>query len=103
MYKNLSLLRPAVAAAFIVFALAACGGNADEAAPGQISVPAAPATPSFVDSAAAPSGVAAFVDNIATNQRGDARYATLATNAGVRLVARISTSGSRSRKSSTRA
>ncbi|KAA0997496.1 phosphatase PAP2 family protein [Paraburkholderia panacisoli] len=87
MSKNLQLLRPSVAAAFIAFALAACGGNVDEAALGQVSVPAAPATPSFVDSAAAPAGVAAFVDNIATNQRGDARYSTLATNAGVRLVA----------------
>src|SRR6201999_3849483 len=31
----------------------------------------------------------AFVDNIATNQRGDARFATLATNAGVRVVSRF--------------
>jgi autotransporter-associated beta strand protein len=28
-----------------------------------------------------------FVDNVASNQRGDARYATLATNAGVRVAA----------------
>jgi hypothetical protein len=28
-----------------------------------------------------------FVDNVATNQRGDARYATKETNAGVRVVA----------------
>lgn len=33
--------------------------------------------------------VPAFVDNIATNQRGDARYATLGTNAGVRLFTRF--------------
>ncbi|MEJ1268801.1 hypothetical protein WDV93_23130 [Pantoea ananatis] len=30
--------------------------------------------------------VPAFIDNIATNQRGDARFATLDTNAGVRVV-----------------
>jgi autotransporter-associated beta strand protein len=83
MYKNLQPLRAPVAASFIAVALAACGSNIDEAA---LTVPAPPATPSLVDSAAAPAGVAAFVDNIATNQRGDARYATLDTNAGVRLV-----------------
>ena len=27
-----------------------------------------------------------FVDNVASNQRGDARYATAATNAGVRVL-----------------
>lgn len=85
--KNLLSLRPSVAAAFTAFALAACGGNVDNAAPGQIAVPAAPATPAFVDSAAAPAGVPAFVDTVATNQRGDARFATLDTNAGVRVVA----------------
>jgi len=30
--------------------------------------------------------VTTFVDTIATNQRGDARYATLSTNAGVRVL-----------------
>ncbi|EEA03695.1 autotransporter-associated beta strand repeat protein [Burkholderia sp. H160] len=70
-----------------VAALAACGGgNINSDPPG--TIPAPPADPGFVDSAPIPD-VPAFVDNIATNQRGDARYATLATNAGVRVVARF--------------
>lgn len=44
-----------------------------------------PADPGFSDSAPPPN-VPAFVDTIATNQRGDARFATLDTNAGVRVV-----------------
>ncbi|TDG08167.1 phosphatase PAP2 family protein [Paraburkholderia guartelaensis] len=70
-----------------VAALTACGGgNSDPAT--TAAVPAPPADPGFVDNAPIPD-VPAFVDNIATNQRGDARYATLATNAGVRVVARF--------------
>ncbi|KTS76082.1 phosphatase PAP2 family protein [Pantoea stewartii] len=44
-----------------------------------------PADPGFSDSAPPPN-VPAFVDTIATNQRGDAHFATLNTNAGVRVV-----------------
>jgi autotransporter-associated beta strand protein len=70
-----------------IAALTACGGgNGDPAT--SAAIPAAPADPGFVDNAPIPD-VPAFVDNIATNQRGDARYATLATNAGVRVVARF--------------
>ena len=50
------------------------------------AVPAPPADPGFVDNAPVQASVAAFVDNAATNQRGDARYATMATNAGVRVL-----------------
>jgi autotransporter-associated beta strand protein len=67
-------------------ALAACGGGNGQST--SASIPAPPPTPNFVDSAAIPD-VPAFVDNIATNQRGDARYATLGTNAGVRVVSRF--------------
>lgn len=52
------------------------------------SIPAPSADPGYIDNAAIPD-VPAFVDTIATNQRGDARYATLATNAGVRVVSRF--------------
>ncbi|KPJ36777.1 hypothetical protein BMUNKI379_00510 [Burkholderia multivorans] len=72
------------------FVLTACGGGDDVVAidAPQAAVPAPPADPGFVDSAPVPS-VPAFVDNIATNQRGDARYATLSTNAAVRVVSRF--------------
>ncbi|WP_322047635.1 acid phosphatase [Paraburkholderia sp. J67] len=69
-----------------VAALAACGGGNDHTT--TAATPAPPADPAFVDNAPIPD-VPAFVDTIATNQRGDARYATLATNAGVRVVARF--------------
>src|ERR1700743_1893976 len=72
-----------------VLMLAACGGNdVDNNSATNASAPPPPPTPSFVDSAPVPD-VPAFVDNIATNQRGDARFATLATNAGVRVVSRF--------------
>lgn len=70
-----------------ITALTACGGGNSEPA-STAAIPAPPADPGFVDNAPIPD-VPAFVDNIATNQRGDARYATLATNAGVRVVARF--------------
>lgn len=70
-----------------IAALTACGGGNSEPA-STAAIPAPPADPGFVDNAPIPD-VPAFVDNIATNQRGDARYATLATNAGVRVVARF--------------
>lgn len=74
-------IRAFAAAASLSFLAAACGGD-----PSGVDVPAAPADPGFVDSAPAPA-VAAFVDTYATNQRGDARYATMSTNAGVRVLA----------------
>ena len=82
----------AIAVACATFLLAGCGGG-DNSTDGQdtasntpLSVPAPPADPGFIDSAPVKASVLPFVDNIATNQRGDARYATVDTNAGVRLV-----------------
>ncbi|RQV13060.1 phosphatase PAP2 family protein [Burkholderia cenocepacia] len=79
-----------VAALSSAILLAACGGGDDVTSPGTIAaaVPAPPADPGFVDSAPIPSAPA-FVDNVATNQRGDARYATLSTNAAVRVLSRF--------------
>ncbi|CAJ0691250.1 phosphatase PAP2 family protein [Ralstonia holmesii] len=81
-------------ALFGALALTACGGGDDTPNNGTPvattqAIPAPPADPGFVDTAAVATGVPAFVDNIATNQRGDARYATLGTNAGVRLFTRF--------------
>lgn len=79
-----------VAALSSAIVLAACGGGDDVTSTGTIAaaVPAPPADPGFVDSAPIPSAPA-FVDNVATNQRGDARYATLSTNAAVRVLSRF--------------
>ncbi|MEK7890464.1 phosphatase PAP2 family protein [Burkholderia contaminans] len=79
-----------VAALSSAIVLAACGGGDDVVSTGTIAaaVPAPPADPGFVDSAPIPSAPA-FVDNVATNQRGDARYATLSTNAAVRVLSRF--------------
>ena len=73
-----------------VLALSACGGSDhddvdDKVADSALVIPAAPADQGVADTAPLPSAVA-FVDSVATNQRGDARYATLATNAGVRVL-----------------
>jgi autotransporter-associated beta strand protein len=64
--------------------LSGCGGS-DTA----WTTPAAPTGLHSVDTApvANETSVLPFVDNVASNQRGDARYATLATNAGVRVAA----------------
>ncbi|WP_057391895.1 acid phosphatase [Ralstonia solanacearum] len=75
-------------------ALTACGGGDDNTTGDSTvatvqAIPAPPADPGFVDSAPVATSVPAFVDNIATNQRGDARYVTLGTNAGVRLFTRF--------------
>lgn len=70
--------------------LAACGGDDAPATPAPdaaVVLPAAPRGLGTTDTAEAPADVPPFVDHIATNQRGDARYATRETNAGVRLVA----------------
>ncbi|WP_261535338.1 phosphatase PAP2 family protein [Burkholderia multivorans] len=79
-----------VAALSTAIVLAACGGGDDVTSTGTTAaaVPAPPADPGFVDSAPIPSAPA-FVDNVATNQRGDARYATLSTNAAVRVLSRF--------------
>ncbi|WP_175821108.1 phosphatase PAP2 family protein [Burkholderia sp. BCC0419] len=79
-----------VAALSSAIVLAACGGGDDVTSTGTIAaaVPAPPADPGFVDSAPIPSAPA-FVDTVATNQRGDARYATLSTNAAVRVLSRF--------------
>ena len=82
-------IRLLFAASSIALLLGACGGNSDNgnSAPATVSaVPAPPADPGFVDNAPVQVSLAAFVDNAATNQRGDARYATMATNAGVRVL-----------------
>jgi autotransporter-associated beta strand protein len=85
--QDLNLLRrlPLALAISAALALAACGGS-DYNAPQLLAIPAAPADQGAADTALAPANVPAFVDNIATNQRGDARYATAATNAGVRVL-----------------
>ncbi|SDP50104.1 autotransporter-associated beta strand repeat-containing protein [Ralstonia sp. 25mfcol4.1] len=91
----MSLSRPgipsAIAVACLALLLSACGGGDDNHSQSAstvtpLAIPAPPADPGFVDSAPVQASVLPFVDNIATNQRGDARYATVETNAGVRLV-----------------
>lgn len=77
--------RPLLLALAAAFALSACGGG------GGASISAVPAPPSGLgttDTAPQPNetSVPPFVDNAASNQRGDARYATLETNAGVRVL-----------------
>ncbi len=77
---------PLAIAISAALALSACGGSDhDDAADVAIVIPAAPADQGAADTAPVP-GVLAFVDTAATNQRGDARYATLSTNAGVRVL-----------------
>lgn len=69
-------------------ALAACGGGGDDSATSALTIPAAPLGVGHADSAAPADAASApaFVDTAFTNQRGDARYATLQTNAGVRVL-----------------
>lgn len=74
--------RPLILALSIAVALSACGGSSTDEV---LVIPAAPADQGAPEVAAVPAATA-FVDTIATNQRGDARYATLATNAGVRVL-----------------
>jgi autotransporter-associated beta strand protein len=66
----------------IALALSACGGSSSDE---PLAIPAAPADQGAAEVVPLPT-VTAFVDTSATNQRGDARYATLATNAGVRIL-----------------
>ncbi|AVS88528.1 hypothetical protein C8238_10050 [Paracidovorax avenae] len=76
--------RPLILALAAAFALSACGGGGS----GISAVPAPPQGLGKADTAPVPNEttVPPFVDNAATNQRGDARYATLETNAGVRVL-----------------
>jgi autotransporter-associated beta strand protein len=69
-----------------LFALAACGGGGSD--DDTVSALQAPQGVGHADSApvADEQSVLPFVDYAYTNQRGDARYATLDTNAGVRVV-----------------
>eukprot|EP01041_Mallomonas_annulata_P037258 gene37258-60515_t len=64
-----------------LLALSACGGGGGD----ESVAPAMPQALGVTDTAPVPT-VTAFVDTAATNQRGDARYATAATNAGVRVL-----------------
>jgi len=73
--------RPHILALSVALALTACGGSSEE----PLVIPAAPADQGAAEVVPLPT-VTAFVDTIATNQRGDARYATLSTNAGVRVL-----------------
>jgi len=66
----------------IALALSACGGGSSDE---PLVIPAAPADQGPAEVVALPA-VTAFIDTAATNQRGDARYATLSTNAGVRVL-----------------
>jgi autotransporter-associated beta strand protein len=74
--------RPLVLAFSVALALSACSSNSEDQ---PLVIPAAPADQGAAEVVAVPAA-AAFVDTAATNQRGDARYATLATNAGVRVL-----------------
>jgi autotransporter-associated beta strand protein len=71
--------------------LVGCGGNDSTIDAGDnsaeiITVPAVPKGLGYIDTAPVLSTVPAVVDQWATNQRGDARYATVSTNAGVRVL-----------------
>ncbi|WP_426192485.1 phosphatase PAP2 family protein [Massilia sp. DWR3-1-1] len=87
MHHASSLRRlPLAIAISALLALSACGGsNSGNPADAALVLPAPPADQGVADSAPLPAAPA-FVDNVASNQRGDARYATLATNAGVRVL-----------------
>src|SRR5437868_1560273 len=87
-----SYLRVLTSALICAMLLTACGGGDDAtttpAVAQPLSIPAAPKDLGFVDSAplADQAAVPPFVDYAYTNRRGDARYATKETNAGVRVL-----------------
>lgn len=76
------------AAIFSTFLLGACGSGNDstDAPAATISTPTPPAALGFVDSAEPPTGVLAYVDTGASNQRNNPCQVTLDTNAGVRVL-----------------
>ena len=84
--------RPLLLALLPVFVpallLGACSSDDDDSQGQPLVIPAAPKGLGTTDSAAVQdeTQVPPFIDNIASDQRGDARYATLQTNAGVRVV-----------------
>ncbi|WP_374403056.1 phosphatase PAP2 family protein [Niveibacterium sp.] len=85
-FRFSTLFAATVAAA----ALSACGGNdnnADTTPSTAVVVPSAPVGLGAEESAPVPAGVTAYVDDGASNVRGDACHATVDTNAGVRVVA----------------
>ncbi len=79
-------------AVFAALCLVACGGNSSSSdntssvVNSAYTIPAEPQGVGSVESADPASGVAAYVDNGATNVRGDGCHATVDTNAGVRVV-----------------
>jgi autotransporter-associated beta strand protein len=79
--------RPFIVTLVAALCLSACGGGDDNNS--QFTVPSAPQDLGFTDSApvADETVTLPYVDYAYTNQRGDARYATKDTNAGVRVVA----------------
>ncbi|KQO23190.1 hypothetical protein ASF11_23995 [Acidovorax sp. Leaf76] len=81
---QLPTYRPLVIALAAALALSACGGGGDA----EPAAPQAPVGLGRADTAPVPNEASTppFVDFAFTNQRGDARYATLATNAGVRVL-----------------
>lgn len=94
------LLRPSSARPFLLtlvaaLCLSACGGGDDSASTSVTpsatvaAVVTVPKDLGFTDTAPVPNETTTppFVDFVSTNQRGDARYATKETNAGVRVVA----------------
>lgn len=97
-----SFSRPFAITLVAALCLSACGGGSDGGVsfpivgtppattnPPAVVVAGPPKDLGFTDTAPVPDPVAVppFVDNAATNQRGDARYATKETNAGVRVLA----------------
>jgi autotransporter-associated beta strand protein len=102
MSSFLSSASPFAITLIAALCLSACGGGSDGSAsfpivgtppatanPPAVEVAGPPKDLGFTDTAPIPDQTATppFVDNVATNQRGDARYATKETNAGVRVVA----------------
>lgn len=85
MHSTQARLVPLAAALLGAFVLSGCGSSDSEET---LVIPAAPAGLGQTDTApvADASSVPAFVDNAATNVRGDACHATVATNAAVRLL-----------------
>jgi len=81
--------RTLITSLIAAFALVACGGGDSDSTPTpELSIPKAPQGLGTTDSApvADEATTLPFVDYAYTNQRGDARYATRETNAGVRVV-----------------